>query len=70
MMASKSHTITNKVDGFKAEIVHSGKMQYEVHLSSGDVVDGFLQLGEANLWASRVVGLGLADWLDRKAFSK
>ncbi len=67
---SKTHAITNKADGFKAEIVHSGKMQYEVHLSSGDVVDGFSQLGEANLWASRVISLGLADWNDRKAFSQ
>lgn len=67
---SKSHVLTNKADGFEAEIVHKGKMQYEVQLSSGDVVGGFLQLGEAHLWASKVVQLGLADWLERKAFSQ
>ena len=67
---AKAHVITNKVDGFEAEIVHSGKMQYEVHLSSGDMVNGFSQLGEANMWASKVVSLGLADWLERKAFAQ
>ena len=67
---AKVHVITNKVDGFEAEIVRSGKMQYEVHLSSGDVVNGFSQLGEANMGASKVVGFGLADWLERKAFAQ
>lgn len=67
---SKSHVLTNNTDGFKAEIVQSGKMKYEVHLSSGDVVDGFSQLGDAHMWASKVVRLGLVEWLDRKAFSQ
>ncbi|OXI61683.1 hypothetical protein CFB81_34885 [Burkholderia sp. AU28863] len=64
-----SHTkarIGNKADDFSAAIVHTGAMDYCVHLSSGDEVGGFRQLGEAVTWANRTVQLGKAEWAERK----
>ena len=61
--------IGNKADHFSAAVVHAGAMDYRVHLSSGDEVRGFRQLGEAFTWANRTVDLGKAEWIERKRYA-
>lgn len=65
-VAARTKARIGKADDFGAAIVHAGAMDYRVHLSSGDEVGGFRQLGEAFTWANRTVQLGKTEWAERK----
>ncbi|HDR9065501.1 TPA: hypothetical protein ACU967_002258 [Burkholderia contaminans] len=67
-MTLKAKT-ANRNDGFSAEVHHTGKCAYSVHLSTGDTVNGFRQFGDAFQWADRTTRLGLAEWNERKRYA-